>query len=145
NIVKGDDIAGYVIIIFNIICGLTVGMVQQGVPAGEALNKYALLTVGDGLVAQVPALLISTATGIVVTRAAGTSNLGAQMFDQLSGQARPLLISGAALAAFGMLPGLPKLPFIVVAGLVAGSGFVIKRTQEAEALAAAEVPIELPG
>jgi len=142
--VKGDAIAGIVIIIVNIIGGLAIGVLQQGVPASEALNKYALLTVGDGLVTQVPALLISTATGIVVTRAAGTTNLGSQMFTQLSGQARPLLIAGASLAAFGMLPGLPKVPFLVVAGLVAGSGFMIKRTQEAEARAAADVPIEVP-
>ncbi|MGE5594402.1 MAG: flagellar biosynthesis protein FlhA [Hyphomicrobiales bacterium] len=138
--VKGDAIAGIVIIIVNIIGGLTIGVIQQGVEPAEALQKYALLTVGDGLVSQVPALLISTATGIVVTRAAGTTNLGNQMFNQLSGQSRPLFIAGASLAVFGMLPGLPKLPFFAVAGLAMFSGYMIKRSQDATALAALTPP-----
>ena len=83
--VKGDAIAGIVIIIVNIIGGLAIGVLQQGVGPGEALNLYAHLTVGDGLVSQLPALLISTATGIIVTRAAGETNLGGQMFSQFTG------------------------------------------------------------
>ena len=92
--VKGDAVAGIVIIIVNIVGGLSIGVLQQGVGAGEALNLYAGLTVGDGLVSQLPALLISTATGIIVTRAASDTNLGTQMFSQLTGQSRPLIIAG---------------------------------------------------
>ncbi|MCC6381753.1 MAG: flagellar biosynthesis protein FlhA [Dehalococcoidia bacterium] len=130
--VKGDAIAGIVIILVNVAGGLAIGVLQQGVGPAEALQRYALLTVGDGLVSQLPALLISTATGIVVTRAAGTTSLGSQMFAQLTGQSRPLYIAGGMLAAFALLPGLPKLPFFVVAGLAAASGYVVKRQQDAE-------------
>ncbi|GMV85366.1 MAG: flagellar biosynthesis protein FlhA [Dehalococcoidia bacterium] len=143
--VKGDAIAGIVIIIVNIIGGLSIGVFQQGTGATEALNRYATLTVGDGLVSQLPALLISTATGIIVTRAAGETNLGSQMFSQMTVQARPLYVAGAMLAAFGMMPGLPKLPFFMVAGISAGGGYLITRSQKAEQLAAlAAIPIAEP-
>ena len=143
--VKGDAIAGIVIIIVNIIGGLSIGVFQQGTGATEALNRYATLTVGDGLVFQLPALLISTATGIIVARAAGETNLGSQMFSQMTVQARPLYVAGAMLAAFGMMPGLPKLPFFMVAGISAGGGYLITRSQKAEQLAAlAAIPIAEP-
>ena len=130
--VKGDAIAGIVIILVNIIGGLSIGVLQQGVGPAEALQTYARLTVGDGLVSQLPALLISTATGIVVTRSTGNNNLGAQMFTQLTGQARPLYVAGAMLGAFAMLPGLPKLPFFAVAGIAIASGYFIKQQNERE-------------
>ena len=143
--VKGDAIAGIVIIIVNIIGGLSIGVFQQGTGASEALNRYATLTVGDGLVSQLPALLISTATGIIVTRAAGETNLGSQMFSQMTVQARPLYVAGAMLAVFGMMPGLPKLPFFMVAGISAGGGYLITRSQKAEQLAAlTAIPIAEP-
>ncbi|MBA4181007.1 MAG: flagellar biosynthesis protein FlhA [Anaerolinea sp.] len=125
--VKGDAIAGIVIIMVNIVGGLSIGVLQQGAGPAEALQTYARLTVGDGLVSQLPALLISTATGIVVTRSAGTNNLGAQMFSQLTGQSRPLYVAGAMLGAFAMLPGLPKLPFFAIAGIAIASGYFIKQ------------------
>jgi len=143
--VKGDAVAGIVIIIVNIVGGLSIGVLQQGVGAGEALNLYAGLTVGDGLVSQLPALLISTATGIIVTRAASDTNLGTQMFSQLTGQSRPLIIAGIMLALFGFMPGLPKLPFFMIGGLAAGAGFLIQRQQSSERAAlAAFVPIVEP-
>ncbi|MCC6388620.1 MAG: flagellar biosynthesis protein FlhA [Dehalococcoidia bacterium] len=130
--VKGDAVAGIVIIVVNILGGLAVGVLQQGRSAGEALHTFSLLTVGDGLVSQLPALLISTATGIVVTRAAGTTNLGNQMFAQLTGQSRPLYIAGGMLGVFALMPGLPKLPFVAVAALAVTGGYMIKRQQAAE-------------
>ena len=143
--VKGDAIAGIVIIVVNIIGGLGIGVLQQGTGAAEALNIYATLTVGDGLVSQLPALLISTATGIIVTRTAGETNLGSQMFSQMTVQARPLYVAGAMLSIFGMMPGLPKLPFFMVAGISAGSGYLITRARQSEELAAlAAVPIAPP-
>jgi flagellar biosynthesis protein FlhA len=143
--VKGDAIAGIIIIVINIIGGLSIGVLQQGTSAGDALNIYATLTVGDGLVSQLPALLISTATGIIVTRAAGETNLGSQMFSQMTVQARPLYVAGAMLTIFGMMPGLPKLPFFMVAGISAGGGYLITRSQKSEQLAAlAAIPIAEP-
>ncbi len=140
--VKGDAVAGIVIIIVNIIGGLSIGVLQQGVSAGEALHIYAQLTVGDGLVSQLPALLISTAAGIVVTRAAGTNNLGSQMFSQLTMQSRPLFVAGGMLALFGMMPGLPKLPFFAVAGIAIAGGYLVRKKDMAdEALARTPIPV----
>ena len=128
--VKGDAVAGIIIIMVNIIGGLAIGVIQRGMAPGEAINTYALLTIGDGLVSQVPALLISTATGIIVTRSAGTTNLGSQMFTQFTAQWRPLMVAGVMLAAFGLMPGLPKLPFFAVGALTFGIGYMIKRQQD---------------
>ncbi len=143
--VKGDAVAGIVIIIVNIIGGLSIGILQQGTSPGEALHLYANLTVGDGLVSQVPALLISTATGIIVTRAASETNLGSQMFSQMTAQARPLFIAGAMLALFGLMPGLPKVPFFAIGGICAGAGWLISRQkQQAAAFAATLVHVAEP-
>ncbi len=128
--VKGDAIAGIIIIVINIIGGLSIGVLQQGTSASDALNIYATLTVGDGLVSQLPALLISTATGIIVTRAAGETNLGSQMFSQMTVQARPLYVAGAMLTIFGMMPGLPKLPFFMAAGLASVGVLLVNRIYE---------------
>ena len=138
--VKGDAIAGIIVIVVNIVGGLGIGVLQQGMGPSEAISRYALLTVGDGLVTQLPALLISTATGIVVTRAAGTTNLGAQMFSQLTGQSRPLYLAGGMLAIFGMMPGLPKLPFFAISAVTMAGGYFLKRQRAADVLAAAFVP-----
>jgi flagellar biosynthesis protein FlhA len=128
--VKGDAIAGIIIIMVNVIGGLAIGVIQKGTSPGEALQVYALLTIGDGLVSQLPALLISTATGIIVTRAAGTTNLGTQLFSQLTVQSRPLFVAGAILGVLGILPGLPKLPFFAIASVAAGAGFLVRRDHE---------------
>ena len=143
--VKGDAVAGIVIILVNIIGGLSIGTLQQGVGPAEALHIYANLTVGDGLVSQLPALLISTATGIIVTRAASETSLGSQMFSQMTAQSRPLYIAAAMLGLFGVMPGLPKLPFFMIAAVCAGAGWFISRSKQREAqLAATLVPIAEP-
>lgn len=115
--VKGDAIAAIIIVLVNLIGGLTIGMVQNGMPAGEAVSTYSLLAVGDGLVSMVPALLLSTATGIVVTRSAADGELGQDMIAQLGRKKQPLRIAGGALLALGLIPGLPKLPFLLVGAL----------------------------
>jgi flagellar biosynthesis protein FlhA len=139
--VKGDAVAGIVIILVNIVGGLGIGVLQHGTGPAEALHTYANLTVGDGLVSQLPALLISTATGIIVTRAASDTNLGTQMFAQITGQSRPLLIAGAMLGLFGLMPGLPKLPFFAIAAVCLGAGWFIQRQKQQDAAyAAAYVP-----
>ena len=138
--VKGDAIAGIVIILVNIVGGLGIGVLQNGADPAEALNTYARLTVGDGLVSQLPALLISTAAGIVVTRAAGDRNLGSEVFGQLSAQSRPLYVAGGMLALFAMMPGLPKIPFFVVAGVAIVGGMTVSRAKERERIAALAPP-----
>src|SRR3954465_1679276 len=106
--VKGDAIAGLLITAINIIGGIFIGAFQRGLPIGQALSQYTILTVGDGLVTQVPALIISTAAGIMVTHAAGGSRMGDTITKQLSAHPRSMTIAGVVLASFGLVPGLPK-------------------------------------
>ncbi len=115
----GDAIAGIIITIINIVAGLTIGIVSKGMPFTEAMQKYTLLTVGDGLVSQIPALLISTATGLVVTRAASESNLGQDLIKQLFGNNSDLLyiIGGIVILLGTFTPPLPTFSYIIL-GLV---------------------------
>ncbi len=121
--VKGDAIAGIVIVAINLVGGLVVGVSMAGMEVGEAVNTYSLLTVGDGLVSQIPALLISAATGLMVSRVDDEDDLGPTVGRQLVKDPRALRIAALVVGAIGLLPGLPKLPFvaIVVTLLVAGS------------------------
>lgn len=129
--VKGDAIAGIIITLINLIGGIAVGTLMQGLTVQEAAQRFALLTVGDGLVSQIPALLISTATGIVVTRAASESNLGADVTSQLLSQPRGLAIAAGVLLLFGLVPGLPFLPFFILSVVTGGIAFaVIKAAKE---------------
>jgi flagellar biosynthesis protein FlhA len=116
--VKGDAIAGIVITLINLFGGFIIGVVQKGMPIGEAISTYSLLTIGDGLVSQVPALLISLSTGIIVTRAATEDDLGTDMLRQFSKQRQSLKIGAGAVVALAIVPGLPKVPFLLVGGLV---------------------------
>jgi flagellar biosynthesis protein FlhA len=114
--VKGDAIAGLLITAINIVGGIFIGVIQKGMPIGQAMSQYTILTVGDGLVTQIPALIISTAAGIMVTHSASGSKMGVALASQLSAQPRSMTIAGAVLAAFGLVPGLPKLPFLLLGG-----------------------------
>ncbi len=114
--VRGDAIAGLMITGINIIGGFAVGVIQQGMTWRESAATFTILTVGDGLVSQIPALLISVAAGIVVARAASESNLGADVTSQLLGHPRAIYIASGVLALFAFTPGLPTLPFLVLAG-----------------------------
>ncbi|WP_110953255.1 flagellar biosynthesis protein FlhA [Anaerosinus massiliensis] len=115
--VKGDAIAAIIIIIINILGGFVIGMVQRNLDVAHALSTYTLLTVGEGLVNQIPALLVSTATGIVVTRAASDNNLGQDLTTQLFNNPRVFFIASGVLCALAMVPGLPGLPFTVLAAI----------------------------
>jgi flagellar biosynthesis protein FlhA len=118
--VKGDAIAGLLITAINIVGGIFIGVIQKGLPISQAMSQYTILTVGDGLVTQIPALIISTAAGIMVTHSASGSKMGVALASQLSAQPRSMTIAGGVLAAFGLVPGLPKLPFLVLGcGLLA--------------------------
>jgi flagellar biosynthesis protein FlhA len=112
--VKGDAIAGLIITAVNLLGGFAVGMLQHGLPAAEAWHKYALLTVGDGLVSQLPALIISTATGIIVTRSASRENLSADVIGQVFSAPKVLSITGGALLALALVPGFPKVSLIIL-------------------------------
>ncbi len=125
--VKGDAIAGIVIILINILGGIAIGALQRGMPLGEALRTYALLTVGDGLVTQIPALLISTATGIIVTRSASDANLGLDVARQIFSAPRALVIAGVLLAILGLAPGLPAPPFFLGAVGLLGVALMLRR------------------
>jgi flagellar biosynthesis protein FlhA len=117
--VKGDAIAGILIILVNIIGGLIVGVAQAGMSWGEALSTYTLLTVGDGIVTQVPALVIATATGIIVTRAASDARLGEEVSRQVLAYPKTIAIVSVALLALGLLPGIPLVPVATLAVLAA--------------------------
>ncbi|ADO76718.1 flagellar biosynthesis protein FlhA [Halanaerobium praevalens] len=131
--VKGDAIAGIIITFINIIAGLVIGMLQQNMSFGQAAQTYVLLTVGDGLVSQIPALLISTATGMVVTRAASDNNMGNEMTEQLLKQPKALFIASGVLLILGFIPGLPTIPFLVLAIFIATMAYLIVRTAQVEA------------
>ncbi|MFV0632948.1 flagellar biosynthesis protein FlhA [Demequina sp.] len=120
--VKGDAIAGIIITIVNLLGGLAIGMVQMGMPAGEALERFALLTVGDGLVTQIPALLMSVSTGLIVTRATASADMGTAAGEQLLQSRAALLIAGGAMCALALVPGLPKVPFILMGAALIFAG-----------------------
>ncbi|GAA2483309.1 flagellar biosynthesis protein FlhA [Terrabacter carboxydivorans] len=116
--VKGDAIAGIVIIIVNVVGGIAVGMVQRGLSLTDAVNTYTLLTVGDGLVTQIPALLMAVSTGMIVTRSNAEADLGRTASVQLSQSRTALLVAGCASIVMALLPGMPPLPFLAVGGLL---------------------------
>lgn len=121
--VKGDAIAGIVILFINIIGGLFVGMIQHGLAFGDAMQIYTLLTIGDGLVAQIPSLLLSIGTAIVVTRQNAEQNMGEQVSKQL-GDVKVLVISAALLFVMGIVPGMPHFAFLGMAAVVGGAAYL---------------------
>jgi len=130
--VKGDAIAGIIIIIIDIIGGLTIGIAQNGMPWGEALQTYTLLTVGDGIVTQIPALIISTGTGIIVTRAGSDAYLSQEIANQITRYPKALMMIGVALVGMAFLPGIPTWPILIVLTLVSLVTWFSFRKQSAE-------------
>ena len=122
--VRGDAIAGVVIIFINIVGGLIIGVLQQGMDITDAARNYTLLTIGDGLVTQVPALIISTAAGMLVTRSTSSSNLGQDITEQLFVQPKAIGTAAAILFFFALIPGMPKVSFLLIA---AGAGLLAWR------------------
>src|SRR4051794_33772440 len=139
--VKGDAIAAIIITLINLIGGFAIGVIQRGLAPADAVSTYSLLSVGDGLVSQIPALLISTATGIIVTRSASEGDMGTDLLGQLGRFKQPLRIAGGAAIAICLIPGLPKLPFAIIGGLFLVMAARIQEApvvdEEAEAQAAA--------
>ena len=125
--VQGDVKVGLIITVINIVGGLVIGMAMRGESLQGAVQTYTMLTVGDGLVSQIPSLMMSTATGIIVTRAASHDDLGTELTTQLLRQPRTLFIGAGFLLFLAVLPGFPKIPLIVLAGILAAMGFYLRR------------------
>ena len=136
--VKGDAIAGLIITTINIIGGLSIGIFMRGMDAGQAAGHYSLLTVGDGLVGQIPALLMSTAMGVIVTRAAASSELGPDLINSFTRYPRPLYIAAGMLLSLGLIPGLPTAPFVGLALLTGFLGYSVSREAELQSISAEE-------
>lgn len=130
--VKGDAIAGLIIIVINILGGLSIGVFQRGLELNQALHIYSILTIGDGLVTQIPALLIAMTAGIIVTRVSTdeTENLASDIGDQFSAQPRALLVAGALMIAFSLIPGFPSSTFLILAAVTGGSGLLLLRQKK---------------
>jgi flagellar biosynthesis protein FlhA len=137
--VKGDAMAAVIITGINLIGGIVVGVVQHHIAFGQATHTYSLLTVGDGLAAQIPALLISVATGILVTRSASEKDLGTDLANQILRQKKAPLVAGCVVCAFALIPGLPKLPFLFIGGIMAAIGWSVRNGTPDELAAAAAV------
>jgi flagellar biosynthesis protein FlhA len=133
--VKGDAIAALVIIVVNIVGGLTVGVLQHGLDVGTALTTFTVLTVGDGLVNEISALLVSVATAVLVTRSGSEAGLGSDLGTQLLGRPKLFMVVGGALIFIGLVPGFPMLVFGAGGAVVAGGGWFLSNQQTAAAVA----------
>ena len=140
--VKGDAVAGIIILLIDIIGGLSIGMLQHGMPWTEAVHRYTLLTVGDGIVTQIPSLVIAVATGIIITRAASDAELGSEIAKQVLSNPRTLTVVGITLFLVMLLPGLPALPVLVVLAALAWLVRVARRN--GTSADTADVPAEAP-
>ena len=125
--VRGDAIAGIIITIINIIGGFIIGVLQRKMPIVEAAQNYTMLTIGDGLVSQIPALTISTAAGLIVSRAASMDSMGKEFGKQFSSYPKAIYIASFTIFSFGLIPGLPHLPFIILSLIISGSIYLLSR------------------
>ncbi|MBS0846990.1 flagellar biosynthesis protein FlhA [Citrobacter sp. JGM124] len=140
--VRGDAVAGLIIMVINIVGGLLVGVVQHDMPIGAAAESYTLLTIGDGLVAQIPALVISTAAGVIVTRVATDQDVGEQMVTQLFSHPRVMLLSAGVLGLLGLVPGMPNFVFLLFTAALLGLAWWLRGREQA-AIDAPE-PVKMP-
>ena len=130
--VRGDAVAGILMTVINIIGGLAIGTLQLGMMLGEAASTYTLLTIGDGLVAQIPALIISTAAGIIVTRATSEADFAADIQSQVTKQPKAVMVSAGVLCVLGLMPGMPFTPFGIMAGILAAIAYMASKAQSEE-------------
>ena len=129
--VRGDAVAGIIILIVNLVGGVAIGFFQHGLALSDALSRYGLLTVGDGLVAQIPALVISTAAAIVVSRASGEQDLSHEFSAQVFGRPQTLYIAASVLAVLGIIPGTPHVAFLTIAAVLMGAAYAVEQRQRA--------------
>ena len=140
--VRGDAIAGIIITVVNILGGFVVGMTMLDLSFLESLKRFTILTIGDGLVTQMPALMISTASGIIVARAASKQNLGDEVMAQLGQSSKALYTGGIFMGCAGLIPGMPTLPFLLLAGAIVGMAVMVARGKKAKARLAETEKIE---
>src|SRR5271163_1192197 len=141
--VRGDAIAGLLVVLINVIGGMVIGILQQGLTFAEAAQAYTLLTVGDGLVTQVPALIVSIAAGLLVSKAGVTGAADKALLRQLSGYPKALGMSAAVMIVMALLPGIPMIPFLALGGGAAGLSFMFdRRAKKAVVTEAKKVEIE---
>lgn len=140
--VRGDAISGIIITLINIIGGLIIGVIQIGLDVATAVQNYTLLTIGDGLVSQIPALVISTGAGILVSRAASEGNMGAELVEQFRVQPRALTIASGVIFLFALAPGMPAIPFMLLAGFVFFFSRMFSKAEKEKALEAEKAPQE---
>jgi flagellar biosynthesis protein FlhA len=140
--VRGDAMAGMMILFINIVGGLLIGTLEHGMPLAQALKNYTLLTIGDGLVAQIPSLLLSTAVAMLVTRMSRAQDISKQMASQIFGQPRALLIAAAVLGMMGVIPGMPNVVFLTLAALAGYIGWRQLKKQEGGGTAASAAVAE---
>jgi flagellar biosynthesis protein FlhA len=138
--VRGDAVAGLLILVINIIGGLIVGMAQHGLDFSQAATSYTLLAIGDGLVAQIPALVISTAAGVIVSRVTTDEDVGGQLTGQLFANPQVLFLTAGVIGLMGLIPGMPNIAFLIIAGGLVWLGRRIARRGAAGAAAAAQAP-----
>lgn len=141
--VRGDAIAGILITAINIVGGIIIGVAQNGMDIGKAAETFTLLTVGDGLVTQIPALIISTAAGILVTRNTNDDNIGTQVSKQFKVHPKAIYIAGAVLIFFGLIPGLPKIPFFTMGGMLGFVAYKIEQNNSKDELAEKQKSVEV--
>ncbi|WP_339639904.1 flagellar biosynthesis protein FlhA [uncultured Porticoccus sp.] len=142
--VRGDAVAGILILFINIIGGFSVGVLQHDLSAGEAAHNYVLLTIGDGLVAQIPSLLLSTAAAIIVTRVSSSQDMGEEVLTQLFSNTRVLFVTAALIGTMGLVPGMPNLVFLGLAGLLGALAYMQLQRQKVELLPDEPAPAEKP-
>ncbi len=142
--VRGDAIAGILIIFINIAGGLVIGMAQHGLSLEVATQNYLLLTVGDGLVAQLPSLLLSTATAIIVTRVSSSQDMSKHVLSQMFDDKRALSVSAAIIGGLGLIPGMPNVAFLTLAVIAGSAAMIMKRNQEKKELAVTEEELPPP-
>ncbi len=136
--IRGDAVAGMIITLINIIGGLSIGVFQHRMGISDAAKTFTLLTVGDGLVSQIPSLITSTAAGLMVTRAAAQTDLGREIFSQLTGYYKALLMAAGALAVMGIVPGMPTVPFLLLSALIASTAYMVYSAQRRREMEEAE-------
>ncbi|MDD4880181.1 MAG: flagellar biosynthesis protein FlhA [Gallionellaceae bacterium] len=138
--VRGDAVAGIIIMLINVIGGLIVGVIQHDMSFADAASRYTLLTIGDGLVAQVPALVISTAAGMVVSRVSSSSDLNEQLLSQIFSKPQAIFLSAGILTLMGILPGMPHVAFLLMGGILGGAGYWLVQQERLAVTKAQEVP-----
>lgn len=136
--VKGDAIAGIIILFINVIGGFIIGMAQHDLPFGQSVEIYTMLTIGDGLVAQIPALLLSVAAAIIVTRSTDDKDMSQQMSDQLLTNPQPLIMSSAIMGVLGLIPGMPNVAFLLLSAIAGGAAWWLAKQRKMKA----ETPVE---